>query len=65
MISDSAKMPIEKLGIRPITVTEKEMLAERGQLFREFTKESTPATYTGNLIIPSWPRDRIQAPMVV
>lgn len=56
---DGTRMPIDKLGIRPITPEDKTKLTERGRIFRMFTQEPTPATYHGVVTIPTWFRDRV------
>ena len=56
---DGSVMAIDKLGIQPITDDQKMMLVNRGREFRHFTKEPTPATYTGKLTVPGWFRDKV------
>jgi hypothetical protein len=56
---DPAIMQITKMNVRPITPEEKTFLTERGKVFRHFTKEPTPITYTGNMTIPGFYRDHV------
>jgi hypothetical protein len=54
-----AKMPIDKLGIRPIRPEEKVALTDRGRKYNAFSQGATPANYHGLMTIPSWFRDRV------
>lgn len=52
------RIAINKLNIRPLDAETRAALTARGRIFREFTRQPTPANYSGALTIPSWMRDR-------